>query len=441
MNTNRRSFLKTSAAASTVFGAMPLLGAAPGKKFTVALIGSGWWGMNILRVAMAAGRCKVVGLCDVYEQPLRVSADEVEGLNGDKPRIYKDYRELLKKERPEIVIIATPDHWHALPAIEAINSGAHLFLEKPTAHTVIESRAILNTAEAQGRVVQVGLHRRIGPHHVSGMEFLRSGKVGKIGHVEMFVSGGGRSAEKPTQHTDIPKGMDWEMWCGPSPYRPYHRRLGKGGWRHYLDYSNGTIGDWGVHWMDQVIWWTEEKYPRRIFSSGGRPIKGPVVFNEKESTTDAPDTQVATFEFETFTATWTNRQYAGSGATSHRYGCYFHGTNGVFHMGWRDGWTFYPSSKRDKLVHEDPKFDDERDGHNVPPLWLDFIDSIDQKRKPVADIESSHRSSTMPMLANISMRLGRSIEWDGKNEKIVGDAEADKLLRRDYRKPWSYPEV
>ena len=191
MQASRRRFLKTSAAATAAsFAATPLL-AAPGKKYRTAIIGAGWWGMNILRDAMAHGQCKVVGICDVSEQTREVSAEEITDLNGDQPRKYNDFREMLGKEKPEIVIIATPDHWHALPAIAAIEAGAHVFLEKPTAHTVEESRAILNAARAAKRVVQVGLHRRIGPHHVEAMKFLKSGKVGKVGQVRLFVTGGG----------------------------------------------------------------------------------------------------------------------------------------------------------------------------------------------------------------------------------------------------------
>lgn len=440
MNTTRRSFIKTSAAASLAFGATPLL-AAKGKKFRTALIGSGWWGMNILREAIAAGRCQVVGLCDVYQRPLVASQDDVAGLTGDEARIYTDYEEMLRKERPEIVIVATPDHWHSLPTIAALKAGAHVFLEKPTAHTIEESRAIVNAAEAGDRVVQVGLHRRIGPHHVSGMDFLRSGKVGKIGMVRMFVTSGRGGIEKPEANSDVPKGMDWNRWCGPAPSRPFNSKIAPGRWRNFLDYANGTLGDWGVHWLDQVLWWTDEKYPKAVYSTGGRPISGPVVNDGKQQTTDAPDTQVATYEFESFTAVWEHRRYAGTGSEQHPFGAYFYGTEGVFHMGWRDGWTFYPSNKKATPVHEGPRFDNVKDGHNIPPLWLDFLDAIDRKRKPVAEIEASHRSSVLPMLGMMSYKLGRSIRWDGKLEKVLGDDEANGLLRREFRAPWVYPSA
>ena len=171
----RRTFVTTTAATG-LLQQFPLL-AAPqksGKKYRTALIGSGWWGMNILREAMASGTITVVALNDVSDDALEVATEEVTDLSGDKPKAYKDYRELLEKEKPEIVIISTPDHWHALQTIAAVQAGAHVFVEKPTGHTVHESRAMVNAAKASGKTIQVGLHRRIGPHHVSGMEFLRN---------------------------------------------------------------------------------------------------------------------------------------------------------------------------------------------------------------------------------------------------------------------------
>ena len=441
MQASRRRFLKTSAAATAAsFAATPLL-AAPGKKYRTAIIGAGWWGMNILRDAMAHGQCKMVGICDVSEQTREVSAEEITDLNGDQPRKYNDFREMLGKEKPEIVIIATPDHWHALPAIAAIEAGAHVFLEKPTAHTVEESRAILNAARAAKRVVQVGLHRRIGPHHVEAMKFLKSGKVGKVGQVRLFVTGGG-GKEEPTPNSPAPMGMDWDLWCGPAPKRPFNRRLHPGGWRHFLDYANGTLGDWGVHWLDQITWWSDEKFPKRVFSSGGRPVRGAAVNDGEAMTSDTPDSQVAIYDYEDFTVTWEHRRFAMNATEHHRYGAYFYGTEGILHIGWRDGWTFYPAKKNGMKAHGDPRFDNERDGHNLPPLWADFMKAIaDPKHTPAADIEPAHRSSVLPMLGMISYRLGRSLQWDGDKEQILNDQEANQLLRRDYRNPWVYPKV
>lgn len=438
MNLNRRQFIRNTAAATALFGSVPLLKAKTGPTYRTALIGSGWWGMNLLREAIASGQVKPVALCDVDPAALEVTAEEVNDLSGTMPRTYMDYRELLDQEEIDIAIVATPDHWHALQSIAALKAGAHVFVEKPTGHTVLESKAVRNAARATGKTVQVGLHRRIGPHHVSGMKFLKSGAVGNIGAVRMFVQGGG-GPESPTRNSAPPDGMNWDLYCGPAPLRPFNRRIHPGGFRNFLDFANGTLGDWGVHWLDQVLWFADEEQPKRIFCSGGRPVKGPPVLTGREQTTDAPDSQVAVYEFENFTATWEHRQFGRAENEKHKVGCYFYGTKGTFHMGWRDGWTFYPSAKNADSVHEDPQLQ-EPDGHNIKLLWADFLNAIEKGTPPVSDIEIGHRASSLSLLGMLSWRLGRSIDWDGTGETILNDAEANQLLRRNYRAPWVYPE-
>jgi predicted dehydrogenase len=438
MHLTRRSFL-AGAAAGLALGKPLSLHGGPARKYRTALIGSGWWGGNILTEAMASGRCQVAALCDVDETARVASAEHVKDVSGDEPKLYPDFRDLLDKEKPEIVIIATPDHWHALIAIAALKAGAHVFVEKPTGHTIGESAAMLKASREAGRVVQVGLHRRIGPHYVSAMKFLKGGGAGQVGMVRMFVHGRG-GKESPSPNSKPPVGMDWDLYCGPAPLRPFNRKIHPGGFRNFLDFANGTLGDWGVHWLDQMLWWSEEPYPRRVTSTGGRPVAGKPVFNDREQTGDAPDHQVALYEFENFTALWEHRRFAGDGAEKHGIGCSFHGTKGTLHVGWRDGWTFYPANKRDKVIHEKAQLQ-EPDGHNIKLLWADFLDAIAKKRKPVADIERAHRSTNLALLGMLSYKLGRGVKWDGKAEVIEGDAEANKLLRREYRAPWKYPAV
>lgn len=442
---NRRNFIKTTAVSSLAAGldyGVPILNAQP-TKYRTALIGTGWWGMNILREAMAAGQSKVVAMCDVDENQLNPAVAEVQKLSGDQPKLYRDYRELLQKEKPEIVIVGTPDHWHSLIMIAAVNAGAHVYVEKPIGHTVREGRAMVNAARATGRVVQVGTHRRISPHNLSGREFIQSGKLGKIGMVRAFVHYGG-GPEQPEKNTEPPKGLDWEMWCGPAPLRPFNKKIHPKGFRNFLDYANGTLGDWGIHWIDQILWITGEKYPRKIFSTGGRPIKGPAVSTKEAQTTDAPDHQVAVFEFEQFTVSWEHRQFAANNAEKsdprQPVGCYFYGTNGTFHMGWLDGWTFYPTDPKGQIIHQDAQLH-QPDEQNIKELWADFLDAIRNRRKPVSDIEQIHYSTNVSLLGMLSYKLGRSIEWDGARETVIGDAEANKHLSRKYRGSWEYPKA
>ena len=428
----RRQFIKTTAAATAAFASAPLIRVAGQDKiYRTALVGAGWWGGNILRCAIQSGQCKIVALCDVDANQLAATAAEIKKLNGETPKHYRDYRELLAKEKPEIVIVATPDHWHPLCAIAAMQSGAHVYVEKPICHTINEGRAMVKVARDTQRVVQVGTHRRASPHNISGMEFLKSGKAGKIGSVRAFVHYGGGPGKK-TPDTEAPATLDWNMWCGPAPLRPFNTTIHPRGFRSYLDYANGQLGDWGIHWLDQILWWTEEKYPKKVFSTANRFIR--------QDNTDAPDTQNVVFEFESFTASWEHRQYAANNAEKTNIGCYFYGTEGTFHMGWLDGWTFYPADDKKPMIHEDPKLDDP-DKQNIAALWSNFLSSIKTKSLPICDIEIGQRSTNMSLLGMLSWKLGRSVEWDGEKGSVKNDAEANKLLSRAYRGEWKYPVV
>ncbi len=432
----RRHFIRGAALA----GLAPFVAGAEKTRHRTALIGCGWWGKNILREALASGRCKCVALADVDANALEVAGEQVTDLSGDTPKPYRNYRELLASEKPDIVIIATPDHWHALNTIDALKAGAHVFVEKPTGHTVNESRAMLRAARESGRIVQVGLHRRIGPHHVSGMKFLKSGAVGEVGLVRLFAYDSGGGVEKPSPNEPTPDHIDWNMWCGPAPLRPFCKKLHPGGWRNFVDFANGTLGDWGVHWLDQVLWWSGEHYPKRVSCTGGRPILGAPILTEKEQTSDVPDHQIATYEFERFTCVWEHRRFGSPDNEKHRIGSYHYGTKGTLHVGWRDGWTFYPATKSGKMEHEDAQLQ-EPDGHNLTLLWADFMEAIDQRKAPVASIELAHRSSVLPLLGMISWRTGRTVSWDGEKEQILNDRDANALLARAYRAPWVYPSV
>ena len=483
---DRRKFLGGAAAAG-VFTIVPrhVLGGqayvAPSDKITLGYIGIGTQGIRELLQMLPTPEIQVVAVCD----PNKDSDHYVEFSKGSIVRMvqpflknpnwrahapaapggrevgkeivetyyaeqraadkfggvtaYADFRELLDKENVEIVIVATPDHWHALNTIAALKAGAHVFVEKPTGHTIQESQAMLKVARQADRVVQVGLHRRIGPHYVSAMKFLKDNGIGDIGMVRMFAHSKG-DKELPSPNSAPPEGMDWDMYCGPAPMRPFNRKIHPGGFRNFLDFANGTLGDWGVHWLDQVLWWTEEKYPRQVFSTGGRPVFGEPIQTVKEQTTDAPDSQVAIYRFESFTATWEHRKFAGNNAEKADIGCYFYGTKGTLHIGWRDGWTFYPANPKQATVHEDAQLQ-QPDGHNIQLLWADFLHCIESGAHPVSNIEVGHRATTLSLLGMLSYKLGRSIQWDGDKESIVGDAEASKLLRREYRRPWEYPEV
>ncbi|MDE2827561.1 MAG: Gfo/Idh/MocA family oxidoreductase [Bacteroidota bacterium] len=427
---DRRAFVRNAVLAAAVG---PFIRTVPRtQRYRTVLIGSGWWGMNILRTALASATIDPVALCDVDTTHLEGAAEEVKALTGTRPHIYKEYEEALSREGCDIAIVATPDHWHALPTIAALETGAHVYLEKPISHTIDEGKAMLQAARQTNRIVQVGTHRRVSPHNLSARDFFKSGRLGDIGSVRAFVHYGGGPGQI-TPDSDIPEGLDWDRWVGPAPYRPFNSSIHPRGFRQYLDFANGQLGDWGIHWLDQILWFMdEEPFPHTISSVGARHIR--------KDSSDAPDTQVATFAFEKYTATWEHRLYGGNNAEKSNIGCYFYGTKGTLHLGWLDGWTFYPSDDREPVTHEDPQLD-QPDSQNISALWDDFIHSIESSSLPACDIEYGYRATNMCLAAMLSLRIGRSIQWDSNQDTIIGDPAAQALMRRPYREPWIYPET
>ena len=435
MTLSRRQFLTATAvaAAAAAFPTPMVFGAVKNKKYRVALVGSGWWGMNILNAAIQTKTIEPVAVVDVDKRQLEPALKKVEEATGTVPKAFGDYREMLEQVKPDIVINATPDHWHALITIDACKAGAHVYVEKPVSHTINEGIVMVKTARETKRAVQVGTHRRVSPHNIAALEFLRSGKVGKIGSVRAFVHyQGGPGTKEPD--SPVPEGLDWEMWCGPAPLLPFNKRMHPRGFRNFLAFANGQLGDWGVHWMDQVLWWSQdEQYPKSVASSGGRFIA--------EDNSDVPDTQHVVFQFDKFDLTWEHRRYSGNPPEKHHIGLYFYGTKGTLHLGWLDGWSFYPSGNMnvEPTEHMPPQLETS-DGHNITPHWMDLIDSIETGRNPVSDVEYVHRSSTLSLLGMLSLKLGRGIVWDGVKQTIPNDPDACKLLSREYRAPWVYPK-
>src|SRR5882672_7184171 len=269
---NRRQFLQTTAAAvaATALNAHVAY-AQDAKPLRVGLIGSGWYGKcDILRLIQIAP-VEVVSLCDVDKRMLAEAADIVATRQASKkkPRTYSDYREMLKEKDLDIVEVATPDHWHALPMIAAVEAGADVYVQKPISVDVAEGNAMLAAARKHGRVVQVGTQRRSTPHLVEARDdIVRTGKLGKIGLVEVYCYYHMRARGNPAD-TNPPDYLDWEMWTGPAPMRPYNAIAHPRGWRAFMEYGNGIVGDMCVHMLDMVRWTMELGWPKTISSAGG----------------------------------------------------------------------------------------------------------------------------------------------------------------------------
>ncbi len=438
---NRRRFLHA--------GSAGLMGAAfatqPAKR--VGLIGSGWYGkIDLLRLIQVAP-VEVVSLCDVDRRMLAQAAELVAARQASKkkPRTYPDYRDMLREKDLDIVLIATPDHWHALAMIEAVQAGADVYVQKPISVDVVEGQAMLAAARKYGRVVQVGTQRRSTPHLVEARDrFLREGKLGKIGLVEIYCYYHMRPTTNPPD-TEPPEHLDYEMWTGPAPMRPYNALVHPGRWRAFMEYGNGIVGDMAIHMLDMVRWMLGLGWPKRISSSGG-------ILVQKESKANISDTQTATFDFGGLSVVWQHRTWGHAVDAKYPWGATFYGDKGTLKTS-VFSYDYIPAEKGAESIHRDVTYEleqfpedktEERLERHVAPAiryhMKDFLNAIASRGKPVADIEEGYISTTSCILANIAMQLGRTLTWDPQKQQVANDEEANRLLRRPYRAPWIHPD-
>ncbi len=443
---NRRHFLQTTAAALAA-SSLPSFGVDfADQRKRVGLIGCGWYGKTDLFRLIQVAPVEVVSLCDVDKVMLASAAEMVAGRQVSKktPRTYGDYREMLKEKDLDAVLIATPDHWHALPMIEAVKSGLDVYVQKPTGVDVVESQAMLAAARKYGCVVQVGTQRRSTPHLIEARDrFIKEGKLGKIGLVEICCYYHMRATDNPPDSAP-PENLDYEMWTGPAPMRPYNSLVHPRRWRAFMEYGNGIVGDMCVHMLDMTRWMLDLGWPTRVSSTGG-------IFVDKKSKANISDTQSATFEFDDLRVVWTHRSWGEAPDPKYPWAATFYGEKGTLKAS-VNGYDFTPQGKGE-AVHRDvtmeleqyPEDKTEKDleKHCAPAIrghMRDFLAAIATRGKPVADIEQGVTSTISCVLANLSMQLGRTLAWDAAAGKIIGDDEGNKLLRRPYRAPWIHPD-
>ena len=414
----------------------------------VGLIGCGWYGKTDLLRLIQVAPVEVVSLCDVDKRMLAEAAEIVAGRQAtkNKPRTYGDYRDMLAEKDLDVVLIATPDHWHALPMIAAAEAGIDVFVQKPISVDVVEGQAMLAAARKHKRVVQVGTQRRSTPHIIEARDtIINEGKLGKIGLVEICCYYHMRARSNPPD-TDPPDYLDWEMWTGPAPMRPYNELAHPGRWRSFMEYGNGIIGDMCIHMLDMVRWMLDLGWPNRVGSSGG-------IFVDPESKANISDTQTATFDFDKddLTVVWQHRTWGHSPDPDYPWAATFYGDQGTLKVS-VNSYDFIPRGKGEKIhrkvtyeleQYPEDKTEKRLEKHVAPAIrrhMLDFLGAIATRGKPVADIEQGYISTTSCILANMAMDLGRTLTWDPEKGEIVGDEQANRLLRRPYRQPWVHPE-
>ena len=445
---NRRDFLKASLAglALSSLHFVPTTFAAERKR-RVALIGCGWYGKSSLFRLLQVEPVEVVSICDVDKKMLADAAEMIAARQASKkaPRTYGDWRELLREKDVDIVMVSTPDHWHALPAIAAMKSGADVYCEKPTGVDVIESAAMVAAARKYKRVVQVNTQRRSTPHLIQARDnILRTGKLGKIGLVEIYCYYRMRARDNPADCAP-PANLDYEMWTGPAPMRPYNPLVHPRRWRAFMEYGNGIVGDMCVHMLDMTRWMMDLGWPKKISSTGG-------IYINPDSKANISDTQTATFDYGDLQVIWQHRAWGDPPDPKYPWAATFYGDKGTLKASVMS-YDYTPLNAKEPAEHGDAVFEYDKypedkteqglERHVASAMrahWRNFLRCVDARTKPVADIEQAHISSSACFLANNSMKLGRALTWDAAAGQVIGDDEANRLLRRPYRAPWIHPE-
>jgi len=444
---NRRELLKAGVAGSiaTLLGGSVTHGAQE-KTLRVGLIGAGWYGKSDLFRLIQVAPVDVVAVCDVDRNMLAEAADLIATRQGSgkKPRCYGDYRELLRENTLDIVIVGTPDHWHALPTIAAIEAGADVYVQKPISIDVAEGAAMVAAARKHKRVVQVGMQRRSTPHLVEcKKKIIEAGLLGKIAHVETCCYYHMRAKIDPSV-VPVPDYLDYEMWAGPAPLRPYNGLPHRRWWRAFMEYSNGIVGDMCVHMLDTARWMLSLGWPKRIASTGG-------ILVQKESLANASDTQTATFEYDDLNVVWTHRTWGNPPDPEYPWAVFIYGDKGTLKASTKS-YDFYPAGKTEPSIHGDVVYEREQYPEDLTEKNIelgaapatrahmrDFLNAVAVRGKPVADIEEGHISAASCILANIAMDLGRTLHWDPAKGEVENDEEANRRLQRAYRAPWVHP--
>jgi predicted dehydrogenase len=425
----RRAFAKTTlaAGAATALSRMRILGA--NDRVNVGLIACGDRAMQVFPIFLKQPDVLPVAVCDVFEPYLARGAKAAEAKAGaGKIAKHGDFRRLLDIKEIDTVIIATPDHWHALPTIMACQAGKDVYCEKPLSLFVVEGRKMVEAARHHNRVVQTGSQQRSGPHYQKAVKLVQEGAIGAVHKISAAYTRNGLPGFKPEEilgtSKEVPKGLDWDMWLGPAPYMPYDPFRFLYNFRWFWDYSGGQMTNWGAHNLDIARWALNARAPRAVSAYGGR--------YEIHDGGETPDVQEVLYDFGNCIVSWTGREV---NRTRDEY-LVFHGTKGTLSI-MRNGFTITPETWRKATKPEIEPMQMKGDGNEAQNLHVrNFLDCVKSRQRPIADVEEGHLTAVMCHLGNIATRLGRSLNWDAAKEEFIGDKEANQMLSRPYRKPW-----
>jgi len=427
---NRRDFTKAGTAATLGLTAAAYARAqGANERIRLGVIGTANRGGQLISAFLPHDDCEIVALCDVHESALAKAAERLD----NKPATYCDFRKLIASKDVDAVVVATPDHWHAIQTIDACDAGKDVYVEKPLSITVYEGRRMVEAARRNKRIVQVGTQRRSGKIYAKAHELVAGGGIGKVTVSRAYH----RSNMAPdgighAPPSDPPAGLDWDMWLGPRPMRPYQATIAPYKFRWWHLYSSQTANN-GIHYLDMIRYLNDDLSPTSICAMGGR-------FAVDDDRT-IPDTLEVTYEFPAgrlvifgMYETCGNQTMALGGFVELR------GTKGTLFTSDRSfevlperGGQFQKDSRQERIERIKEQGSD---GNLTVQHTRNFLDCIKSRDLPHSDVEEGHRSTTMSLLAKISWLTRSRLEWDPEREQITNDEEANSMLHYEYREPW-----
>lgn len=436
--TNRRSFIKSATLASAGVGlaaSMPLamnscLGA--NEKLVCGVIGVRGMGYSDLQAFLRQPHTECAALCDIDQNVLSRRIADVEKIQGYKPKGFSDFRKLLEEPGIDVIIIGTPDHWHCIPFVYAAQEGKYIYCEKPLANYIEELNIMERAVKRYGNIVQVGQWQRSDKHWQDAIDFVHSGKLGKIRTVRAWSYQGWMKSVPVEPDSEVPEGVDYDFWLGPAPKRPFNKNRFHFNFRWFWDYAGGMMTDWGVHIIDYALFGMNAKTPKSVMAMGGK-------FAYPDDACETPDTQQALYEFDGYTMLWDHGIGIDGGYYGRSHGVGFIGNNGSLVVD-RDGWEVIPEGG-DKPAMERVELQ-KGDGQGLNNHMKNFIDCIkNPKLIPNTNIAIAANTARVCHLGNMALKTGRRLYWDAENNQFIGDDDANSFLVPQYRAPWELPKV
>jgi predicted dehydrogenase len=423
----RRKFIEvTSMGSAALASSLYFPSLVDNRTIKIGLVGAGWYGMVDIRAALKIGGVEVIGICDIDSDHLKTSLDEVEKLQGKRPASFKYYKDLLDMKGLEALFIGTQPHWHALIFIAACEKGLDVYCEKPLSYDIQEGIAMVNASKKAGNIAQIGFQRRNSNAYQKAKELIEGGRIGKVNQINVQIHYHPTLLDNTIQAP--PASLDWEEWCGPAPKLDYRPNIGHNAWRLEKEYGNGHLVDWGLHNIDIIRKTMSEEMPTSFYSLGGlTALKGKIT---------TPDMLTANMSFKSAPVIWQHRLW-GTGDTSKEF------NNGIFFYGEKA--TMFASEGKLTIFNDDKE--GKREDMPIPTEGTQelhvgkFLKAVRNKDKSLVFCtpEDAWKSTATVQLAMISYYTGSVVKWDQEKKEIIGNPEASKLMKREYRGKYVHP--